>query len=187
MKQVNFINIENDRIKDIFLPVFERYDFPRKATVALQGVDLKGSTMDARPAMTLRNFLAGVDTYRIRFSEFVRDSRQLKTTDLSDDILTGWFAHELGHIVDYMSRSATGMITFGLKYSFSESFRRKAEYRADEIAIRQGFHEYILRTKEFLFYHEHIDQKYRDKLMRYYMSMEDTHALIEEVVTIDPV
>lgn len=187
MKSLTFKNIENERIKSIFRETAMEYDFPEEAKILLASTPLKGSTMQAQPVIRLQNLLGGIDTYRIRLATFVRDSKKLKVSELEDDVLTGWFAHELGHVVDYMAYSLTGMIGYGIKYALSQSFRREVEHRADEIAIEQGFQDYILKTKTFLFHHEMIDEKYRNKMKRYYMSIEDAEAIIGKMTPIDPI
>lgn len=187
MQEITFINIEHQRLRKLFLETCRQYEFPDDVHLILRGTKLKGSTMQAQPIIQWRSWLMGIDTYQIKVAEFVRNSKKLEVTELSDDILIGWFAHELGHIVDYMHRSPMGMILYGIRYLLSAEFRKKIEHRADEIAIAQGFHDYILKTKAFLFHHEHIHETYRNKMKRYYMSIEDARALIPRDVPIDPV
>ncbi|MCB0835756.1 MAG: hypothetical protein KDE26_19510 [Bacteroidetes bacterium] len=185
--QINFLNIENDRIKALFRTICDRYRFPRKVKIILKGTQLKGSTMQAQPVFQFSSLFGGIDTYRIRLAEFVRDSQELRVEELSDEILIGWLAHELGHVIDYMERSFFEMIVYGIRYYFSARYQRKVEHRADEIAMNQGFYKEILKTKEFLFNHELINEKYRKKIQKYYMSIEDTRLFIEKEIFLDRV
>lgn len=178
MKQVNFTNIKNERLKDLFLPTFDQFRFPKELKMNLEAATIKGSTMHAQPVIRVHSPFKGIDSYRIRFAEHVSDSRDLRVADLPDDVLVGWFAHEMGHIIDYMGRTVHNMINFGIRYMTSAKFRREAENRADENAIKRGFHHHILMTKEFLFNHEMIDEKYRNQLKRYYMSPDDARSLV---------
>ena len=143
--------------------------------------------MQAQPVFQFSSLFGGIDTYRIRLAEFVRDSQELRVEELSDEILIGWLAHELGHVIDYMERSFFEMIVYGIRYYFSARYQRKVEHRADEIAMNQGFYKEILKTKEFLFNHELINEKYRKKIQKYYMSIEDTRLFIEKEIFLDRV
>lgn len=178
MKQLNFTNNKSERLKEIFLPIYEHFKFPQDMKLSLEAASIKGSTMHAQPVIKLHSTFKGIDTYRIRYAEHVRDSKALRVEDLPDDVLAGWFAHEMGHIIDYMGRTVHNMINFGIRYVTSAKFRREAENRADENAIKRGFHHHILMTKEFLFNHEMIDEKYRNQLKRYYMSPDDARSLV---------
>jgi len=178
MKQVRFTNIDNDRLKDLFLPTFDQFRFPKELKMNLEAATIKGSTMHAQPVIRLHSPFRGIDSYRIRFSEHVRDSRELRVADLPDDVLIGWYAHEMGHIIDYMGRTVHNMINFGIRYITSAKFRREAENRADENAIKRGFQHHILMTKEFLFNNEMIDEKYRQQLKKFYRSPDDTRSLL---------
>ena len=128
--------------------------------------------MQAQPVITRNSILNGIDSYRLSIAEYVRDSDEFVVDDLPGEIIKGWFAHEFGHIVDYENRSVLGMAWYGLKYVFSESFARNAEAEADVIAVQHGFYQYVKKTKEFLL-SDAISSKYRDKLTRNYMSIED--------------
>ncbi len=186
-QKIKFRNVQDQRIKSLFNETLRHFQFPEHINIILEGTHLKGSTMQAQPVIGFDSFFNGIDTYRIRLAEFVRDSSNIRVDGLSEDILVGWFAHELGHVVDYMNRPAIDMLGFGIRYITSGDFRREAERRADEIAMAQGFHDQIIATKEFLFNHDLIHESYRNKLKRYYMSIEDARSFIAREVLIDPV
>ena len=180
-------NLDNERVRMLFLKTISGYDFDEGTEIRLVGTSIKGSTMQAQPIFQLKSFFNGLDKYRIRLAQYVRGSKTMKVNELPDDVLTGWFAHELGHVLDYQNQSFFGMIGYGIKYISSKSFRKKIEHRADQIAIEHGFHEEVLATKKFLFTHEDIDPTYRMKMKKFYMPMRDVEEWIEDNISIDPV
>lgn len=187
MQEVTFKNVHNKQTKDIFLKVYKKYEELHSVKLILRQTTIKGSTMQAQPILKPENIFRPIDTYKIQLATFVRDSQDLKVDELPQEVLTGWFAHELGHVIDYLRFSPIGMLGYGTRYLTSSSFQKKVEHRADEIAIENGFYKKILATKEFLLNHDMIDQKYKDKILKYYMSVENVNKLIEKNVHLHPV
>lgn len=93
--------------------------------------------------------------------------------DLPKDVLIGWLAHELGHIVDYGTRSSFQMVMFGIKYLLFGWFVKKAERSADVCAIEAGFGDYIALTKEYIVTHADLSETYKDKIKRLYLGPEE--------------
>ena len=170
--KVTFHNIQNQKIKDSFIKVLNRYEALHNCRVSLRQIPIKSSTMQAQPVFSLGSLFSGITHYKVKLAVFVRDSKLLKVTDLPEDVLTGWFAHELGHLVDYRSYHNLGMIMFGLKYMLSEKFKREAEHAADRVAIQHGFREEIIATKRFILEHDLLDDIYKEKIRKYYMPIE---------------
>lgn len=186
----NLFHIENGRAKrlnELFTTALKPYTFKPNTKVLVKRARLKGSTMQAQPVISFSSIIFGLKTYRIRVSKYVRGSDSFRVDELPEDVLIGWFAHELGHVKDYQDHSLIGMLLFGIKYVLSARFRKKIEHRADQIAIEHGFHNEVLATKKFLFHHEAIENSYRLKMKRFYMPLRDVEEWIEENVSIDPV
>lgn len=182
-----FVNVAEERIKNIFLETANQFTELSELNIILRQSKIKGSTMQAQPIVNGKSLFKGIDAFRIRLATKVRDSQTLCVKDLPDEVLMGWFAHELGHVIDYQSRSALSMIGFGLKYLFSRSFRLEAEHRADKIAIEKGFLDQILITKKYILDHHLIEDSYKDKIKKYYMSENDARTYAMAQVSIDPV
>ncbi|MTI21699.1 hypothetical protein E1176_11765 [Fulvivirga sp. RKSG066] len=175
-----FKNVENEKIKKSFLKVMNAYQSLHDYEVVLIQKPIKSSTMQAQPIIDFKGLLKGVKRYKINLAEYVRDSNELKVADLPKDVLTGWFAHELGHLVDYEPFSNLQMIRYGLKYLISPKFRREAEHAADYIAIDHGFKNEILATKRFILEHDLLEEDYKAKIRKYYLSIEQV-----EMCTVD--
>ena len=166
---VHFKNIENDKIRACFEKVWKRYEPLHRYEITLVQQSIGGSTMEAQPIITLRSIFNGVKRYRINIGEHIRDEKSLKLRNLPEEILTGWFAHELGHLMDYQQHSNVQMIWYGTKYYFSHDFKKTVEHAADYIAIANGFHEEILATKHFILGDKRISPNYKSKIKRYYL------------------
>jgi hypothetical protein len=191
MRQVDVtiktVNVKNKRLERLFHKALSNYSFDKETEIRLVQTAVKGSTMQAQPIFHIKDLFRGLKTYRIRLAEFVRGSKTMKVDELPDDVLVGWFAHEVGHIKDYQQHGFLRMIGFGIRYLTSSSFRKKIEHRADQIAIEHGFHKEVLATKTFLFTNESIEASYRTKMKRFYMPLRDVEQWIEDNISIDPV
>lgn len=187
MKKPVFRNIENKRIREAFAEVHSRYEALHDAEIVLERKVLKGSTMQAQPVISLVGLFGKIESYRISLAKHVRDTENLLVNELPEDVLRGWFAHELGHVVDYHSRSPIEMLGYGIRYLSSGNYRRMVEHKADQIAFEHGFLEDVLKTKEFLFHNDLIKEEYRRKMMRYYMSIDEARNWMKENIQIDPV
>lgn len=170
--KVKFKKVKSDKIKDSFLTALKEYEDLHDYSITLYQKRVKSSTMQAQPIISLKNIFSGVKRYRIKLGVFVSSSEKLKMEDVPKEVMTGWFAHELGHLVDYLSYTNLGMIKYGLKYVFSNSFKIKTEHEADYIAIKRGFRDEIIATKEWVLNHELVSQTYKNKLNKYYLSIE---------------
>lgn len=186
MATVVFRNIEHEHIRKAFLNVLNQFDSLQGFKLILKQRKVKGTTMQAQPVINLTKLLGGPDRYKIKLAEYVKDSENLKVSELPEDVLKGWFAHELGHVVDYAPHSTIGMISYGIKYITSKKFRKEVEHRADELAIEAGFHKEILATKQFVFEHDLIDDDYKNQMKKYYMSIEDVEMCIEGKIPLRP-
>jgi len=113
--------------------------------------------------------------YRIIMSRKFKleGDKVLGIKDLPKDVLIGWLAHELGHIVDYGTRSSFQMVVFGIKYILFGWFVKKAERSADVYAIEAGFRDYIALTKEYILNHADLSDDYKDKIKRLYLGPEE--------------
>jgi len=173
---VEFQNIEHEKIRKSFLRVLNQYKTLHDFEILLNQRPIKSSTMQAQPVLNWRGLFFGIRQYRVKLAIHVRDSQHIKVSELPGDVLTGWFAHELGHVVDYGSYNSLGMIGYGLRYLLSSSFKKKVEHKADEIAISHGFKSEILETKRFILDHDLLDEGYKNKIRKYYMPIEAVEA-----------
>ena len=103
----------------------------------------------------------------------------LPIEELPDDVLLGWLGHELGHIKDYIDRSAVDLMAFGIKYLFSKSFVTQAEITADSNSVSNGLGNAIIATKDFVLNHDRLPESYKDKIRALYMSPGEILSLVD--------
>lgn len=183
---VHFKNVESQKIKESFEKVWKRYQSQHKYQITLVQQSIGSSTMQAQPIITLRSLFSGVKRYRINIGYHLRDEESFVLEELPVPILVGLFAHELGQVMDYQQHSNVSMIWYGLKYYFSDQFKKIVEHAADYIAIANGFQEEILSTKQFILGDERISPTYKSRIKRYYLPEEQVVVCSEDKEMLKP-
>lgn len=151
-------------------------------TISIEFNDrFKSAFMQAQPRVVSLLTQPGQHKYRIVVTRHLQLRHQsLAIEDIDREVLEGWFAHELAHLVDYHQRSSLEMVFFGARYYLFDKFKRKAEHRADQIAIAHGLAAHILATKRFLMAQRGLPPAYRQNLERLYLTPEQVMLLEEE-------
>lgn len=170
----------NPYVLDCFFEALEGYPNLQKQPLRLRMHAMKDMTMRAQPVVNRNFFSRRKRAYRIDVQHTTRVNRHIVLEDLDRQVLVGWFAHELGHIRDYYSRSGLNLILFGLGYWLLSTFRIGAERKADLYAIEHGFATEINVTKRFLLEESDIPNSYKDRLNRYYMTIEEVERVVLE-------
>lgn len=176
----------NQTVKTAFLDVWQSYTSLHTYGFKVVQMELASSTMEARPVIDLSEVFSNTRQYRLNVAKKVLDSGDLNVGDLPVQVLRGWFAHELGHIIDYENHSNAGMIAYGIRYSLSDEYKRQREHEADSIAIRHGFREDIIATKKYLMESDFISPDYQAQLEKYYMSVRGAELCPDERIPVLP-
>jgi hypothetical protein len=143
--------------------------------------DIRKSVMQAQPKVSSLFRGKAKRVYVIKISRYLKlNYDNLDISTLPFEVLVGWIAHELGHIMDYKDRSGLAMIGFGAKYWLSENFLKKAERRADMYALRHGLGDKIMKTKNYVLNHEGIPDWYKQRMKALYMSPQEFSELLSE-------
>lgn len=144
--------------------------------------DIVNVFMQAQPKfLTLFNYKKD-RKYRIQMLPYMLvGDEEIPVSQLPEDVLRGWFAHELGHIVDYHNRSGINLLWFGVRYTLFPNFVVNAERRADIIAIQHGLGEEISITKDFILNESDLSPSYKNKIRHLYMSPQEVLELLKEV------
>jgi len=145
---------------------------------------IKHAVMQAQPRVRTLFKKKKSRTYKIKISRVLQLGDMTKPIEeVPHDILVGWLAHELGHVMDYLDRSSFQMIGFGFNYITSRSFLMNAEYEADKHAVEHGCADHIVKTKNYILNHEHLSDDYKARINRLYISPEEVRLLEEELDT----
>lgn len=143
---------------------------------------IKSSVMQAQPVFSTILASRKSRAYRINISSmFKLTHTAIPIHQLPDAIMIGWIGHELGHIMDYESRTNLGMVGFGLGYVFSADYVKKAERLADGYAVSHGLGRYLIETKRFILDHAELSQAYKDKIARLYVSPEEITEQVKKL------
>lgn len=173
-----FQNVQSPLLREWFTETLDAYPELEGRCVYLRKLSMKRSTMRAQPVMNLSFFRRATRHYRVDFSDHLEVTRHVCVQELPKEVIIGWFAHELGHIIDYLNRPVMGMISFGLGYALWSKYMREAERRADTIAVNHGFGQEILATKEYLMEHTTLPPHYKSRLRKFYLSADEIEGLI---------
>ncbi len=173
-----FQNVESRHLRAWFAETLAEYPELADHPVYLRKLPMRYSTMRAQPVINWQFFRRATRHYRIDFSSHLDVTEHVKVRELPREVVVGWFAHELGHVVDYLDRPWRGMIAFGLGYALWSRYMREAEKRADSIAVDHGFGAEVLATKRYLINHATLPSHYKQRLRKFYLSADELEALI---------
>lgn len=142
--------------------------------------NIKKSTMQAQPVFGSFFKSKSKRSYVILISEKIKiDEKEFKTKDIPKDVMIGWLGHELGHIMDYQNKNNLELILFGINYLLSDKHIVEAERAADTFAVSYGMADYILKTKNFILNHAEIDNDYKLRIKKYYLSPEEIMEMVK--------
>jgi len=144
--------------------------------------NIRTSVMQAQPVFSTLVNKRKNRRYRINISiHFKLRTCDMPITDIPEEVMIGWFVHELGHIMDYEHRSNAAIAVFGFRYVFSPAYVKEAERVADTYAVNHGSGKYILATKRFILDHAEIPQEYKNKITRLYLSPDIIIELVKKL------
>lgn len=175
---IEFESIASSRVRRAFIRAYRAYKDLSTQNILVRRVPVSSTTMRAQPIINHQFWNKKKRHYRIDVSNHVRLEHYIPVQELPEDVLVGWFAHELGHIMDYQDRGVMAMIRFGLGYLFMPTYRMGAERRADIFAIEHGFAKYLVATKKYLLEHSTLPIRYKKRLEKFYMSPDEIAEIV---------
>lgn len=175
---IQFEGFKSEFVKETFLQAYASFPTLHSHPITVRRIPLTRSTMRAQPIINLQFWNKQKRHYRIDVSNHTELEHHVPIPDLPRDVLVGWFAHELGHVIDYQNRSAFGMIRFGIGYLLMPTFRIGVERQADIYAIDRGFAEYLLATKTYILEQSSLPNHYKRRIQKYYMSPDEIALLL---------
>ncbi len=133
--------------------------------------------MRAQPIINSSFFSRNKRAYKVEIRTRPQFSEGLKMKDLPEDVLVGWFAHEFGHLIDYLNRPWYNLVKLGIAYLTLPVYRMGIERRADLFAIEYGYVDYIQATKKFILEESSIPDRYLNRINKYYMTPEEIERI----------
>ncbi len=139
-----------------------------------------------RPDISTLLFSAKKRTYRIVISKKIRKSKEpVRFHSLSFSAQIGVIAHELGHVMDFINKSAFEMAEIGIRYLEENGFKRMLEIRTDLNAIRHGFGyqllEYAILIEELM--KQYPEEPYYQTYFSFYMTPAEIKEAMNEIET----
>jgi predicted metallo-beta-lactamase superfamily hydrolase len=174
---VVFDNIDSSFVEKCFLQAHQGFKDLYANKIILSQKPLGKTNMQAQPVRNLHFWSKKKRAYRITMSNHIKFEQYFKPEELSEEVLVGWFAHELGHVMDYLDRSGWDLIKFAMGYLFFENHRVGTERRADVFAINAGFSDHLVATKQFILEHADLPGFYKQRIKKYYLSIEEVEEL----------
>ena len=171
-------NVQSEHLREWFAQTLAAYPELLPHPIYLRKLPTRYSTMRAQPVLNWQFWHRGSRHYRVDFSSHLEVTEHVRVRELPREVIVGWFAHELGHIVDYLHRPWRGMIAFGLGYALWSRYMREAERRADTIAVDHGFGAEVIATKHYLMEHATLPEHYKQRLRKHYLSADEIEALV---------
>jgi len=175
--QVIFKHIDSEFIRKCFLEALDGFPELANRKLVLQMKKLTTTTMQAQPIFDTSAFNKNTRGYRIVINNRMTTRNNIKIEDLPFKVLVGWFAHELGHVMDYLDRSLLSMMKFGAMYVLSKNHRIGTERIADLIAIEKGFAPFLIETKKYILEQSALPDIYKNRITQYYMSPDEVALL----------
>lgn len=184
---LQFKGIGDAKVRESFLEAYAAFPSLHHNAVTLEQLPLKGYTMRAQPIMNASVWHRKRRRYRIQMSNHLEIAQYIQPEELPSEVLIGWFAHELGHLIDYHQRNAWGLLEFTAGYFLSASQRRKAERVADLNALERGFDAELLATKRYILEKSRLPEAYKKRIRRYYLGPDELENIILETRATDEI
>jgi len=166
---------------------FDHFPELNDVAIEIRFKGLKKSFMNAQPRFSdffkskkNRSYIISIS------SKFIIDNEKFSIDEIPSKVMIGWIGHELGHIMDYQHRSSFNLIGFGIGYSLSKNYIRKAEKRADTFAVQKGMGNYIIATKNFILNHTELPEHYKENIKKLYLSPDEILMLVDDDNEIQP-
>ena len=175
-----FQGVDSVFLESCFREATGRFPELKTNPVRLEQLSLAGYTMRAQPVLNWSVLRRKTRHYRVQMSNHVEIAQYVKPAKLPREVLVGWFAHELGHVLDYHRKGLFALIWFIIGYLLFPAHRTAAERRADLFAIDKGFGKELMATKRYILDQSSLPEGYKDRIRRYYMSPDELEMLLKD-------
>ena len=164
-----------DQIEKAFKKALNHYPELHDEKIELKYYNIN-SVMQSRP-----NIFSLFFKKRIYYIIINKNSKNtgLSYKNLNQETLTGWFGHELAHIVDYKKMNNFQLTIFGLKYLFSNTFKRNIERKTDKLTIKKGLGKQLIKSIKAITRNPKINLDYRQKISKFYLKVKEAKKLIK--------
>ena len=106
-------------------------------------------------------------SYRIFVNTTVKKGKGVLPDQVPLNAQIGLIGHELGHVVDFESKTGAGILLTGVAYLLPP-FRKKLERKVDEITVARGLGHQLKDFSDFVLNESDASEKYKKYKQRYY-------------------
>ncbi|MEQ8705242.1 MAG: hypothetical protein RIC19_15050 [Phaeodactylibacter sp.] len=188
---VQFQDLSSEHIKACFLKAYQAYPELHGHRIIVRQRSMSKTTMNAQPLLNWRFFRRSRRQYIVNLTDNMHVEDRISIHELPEEVLVGWFAHELGHVCDYLHRGVLRMLQFGVGYLLLPNYRAGAERIADIFAVEHGFADAIIATKQYILKHSGLPSAYKRRIELYYMSPDEVAMIAQgepaNALTIDQI
>ncbi len=159
------------KIQARFEHVKKHYKELDNTDIRLRFFPLFYATMEARPSAL--DFVIDHKKDKRKFIIMINTSEHYREYafplyDVSDEILDGWLAHELGHIVFYQTLSHHKLALIPFRFMFDKKYKKFIESGADTLAEQHGFKQALHKGIELRLNDPNTSDEYKARLRRFY-------------------
>jgi hypothetical protein len=159
------------RIQERFEHVRKHYKELDTTDIRLRFFPLFYATMEARPSIV--DFITNHKKDKRKFIIMINTSEGYREYafplyNVSNEILDGWLAHELGHIVFYQTLSHHKLALVPLRFMFDKKYKKFIESGADTLAEQHGFKQALHKGIELRLNDPSVSQEYKERLRKFY-------------------
>lgn len=138
-------------------------------------------TMNARPFVSNIFKTKKNRQYQIIINNNKGNHKGLPVETLSFNIIVGWLAHELAHIVAYEKMTNMQIISFAIKYGLSNKYNRLVERNTDLLTIKHGLAYPLYDGVEYLLNDNTISEDYKNKIRENYLSLDEIKCFWQQI------
>jgi len=117
--------------------------------------------------------------YNISVDNNVRNNKGILLKDVPLNAQIGIIGHELAHIIDYESKSATELIITGIRY-LGPRYRRRLEGLTDEEAISRGLGWQLMDWTKYVYNSSNASKKYLNYKKKFYNNTAELNLMLRE-------
>lgn len=188
---VHFKDLRAEHIKACFLKAYQGFPELHHHRIVVRQRKMAKTTMNAQPLLNWHFFRQSKRQYIVNLTDNMNLEDRIAIHELPEEVLVGWFAHELGHVCDYLNRGILRMVQFGVGYLLLPTYRAGAERIADVFAVEHGFAKAIIATKKYILDHSSLPEGYKKRIELYYMSPDEVAMIAQgepaNALTIDQI
>jgi len=118
--------------------------------------------------------------FRILMTNNEDKCRGITIEEIPFNALVGVFGHELGHVLDFKSKSSIDYVSESLKYTLSKKYRASVERQTDIVTVEHGLGYQLCHIRDVLAQCEFMPRARKGKSLSAYLTRDEILHKIKE-------